>query len=508
MERPFARLLFVVATLLAARRASADPRIALDRLEPSERGSEWFANESLDLRGHVRPSVGYSLSYTKDPAPSVEHSALILFEGGVVLFDRARVSLGFPLQLHASGEAAAEHPAPRRAEGVGDLRVSADARVFGDKTSAVRGAAGVQVWAPTGQQSQWTSDGAFRARPRAMIAGDAGALTWAAQIGVHLRRTSEASTSAAVGARIAQKLVVGPEIFASTPIEDPLAKSGTPVEVLLGAHWIIDGGGVGLAAGRGLTDALGSPSFRAFLSIDWAPAIEPAKKPRRPKRDGAGGAAGAPDADGDGIPDAIDACPKIVGLPTSDPSTNGCPPDADGDRIDDIRDACPTLPGIATDDPATNGCPDRDRDHDGVPNDVDVCPDDPGPSDVDPKRSGCPKAFVRDARIVVLDPIAFKPNMAELATTPEAEAVLTAVLAAALKVPEARRLRVEGHTDDRGDKRLGAARAEAVVKWLGDHGIDRARMTAVGVGPDRPIATNQTEVGRAENRRIEIHLEP
>ena len=87
-----------------------------------------------------------------------------------------------------------------------------------------------------------------------------------------------------------------------------------------------------------------------------------------------------------------------------------------------------------------------------------------------------------------------------------------AVLGVMLRVPETSKLRIEGHTDDRGDaansRKLGAARAAAVAKWLVDHGIDASRITSEGIGPGRPLTTNETEVGRAENRRIELHLVP
>ena len=108
----------------------------------------------------------------------------------------------------------------------------------------------------------------------------------------------------------------------------------------------------------------------------------------------------------------------------------------------------------------------------------------------------------------MFDPIQFKGATAELVASAENEAVLTAVLAAALKVPDTMRLRVEGHTDDRLDRKIGAARAAAVVRWLSEHGIEGARLTSERMGAQRPVATNETEAGRAENRRIEIPLAP
>jgi outer membrane protein OmpA-like peptidoglycan-associated protein len=506
----------------ASRTAAAqeDPRHAVDRFEPAERGSEWFANESLDLRGRVRPSAGYVIAISHLSRPPTSDLAYLHVGGSIVLVDRLRIAVNLPFQLNASGESTtldgAFLPAPRKSEGVGDLRLGIDVRLFGTHRGTITGALGVQAWAPTGQQSQWASDGVFRVRPRAMVSGEIGAFVWAAQVGFLARERSEITASAASGVRFAKAIVVGPEIFASTVTPSAFAKRDTPVEVLLGVHWLVDGTGrIAGGVGRGLTDGFGASSWRAIFTIEWAPELVVARhRPRDDGRSGRGAKPGGvgPDADHDGVPDATDACPEVVGIKTNDPKTNGCPPDADDDGVDDLADACPTLRGIATSDPTTTGCPDRDRDADGVPNDVDACPDDRGAPDVDPRRNGCPKAFVRELRIVVLDQVEFKPGTADIVASPENESLLTAVLAALLKLPEGRRVRIEGHTDDRGDaglnRKLGAARAAAVARWLAEHGIDRARMTALGVGPDRPIATNETEAGRAENRRLEFHLDP
>ncbi|MDB4939070.1 MAG: outer membrane protein, partial [Labilithrix sp.] len=504
-----------------------DPRHAVDRFEPSARGSEWLANESLDLRGHLRPSLGYVLSYSHrvvvvgpanglpERAP-VKELALLHVGGSVVLFDRLRLALDLPFQVYAGGQSSTFVPAPPAESGVGDLRLGADVRLLGQYRGALTAAIGVQAFAPTGEKAQWTSDGVFRARPRALFAGEVGVFVWAAQVGVHVRAQTEVTASAAAGVRVARNLVLGPEVTAST-FEDAFGKRATPVEALLGAHWLVDGTArIGGGVGHGLTNGVGAPAWRLMFGVEWSPEIP--RERRKPGQSGARGAGGRRDAvvvldaDHDRIPDDRDACPRVVGIATNDPKTNGCPPDTDGDGVDDLTDACPTVRGVATSDPQTNGCPDRDRDHDGIPNDLDACPDDSGAPDIDPRRNGCPKAFVHESRIELLDPVEFKPGTATIAATPETEAILTAVLRVMLELPERRKLRVEGHTDDRGDpasnRTLGAARAAAVAKWLVEHGIDRARISSEGFGSERPIATNATEAGRAENRRLELHLEP
>ena len=75
---------------------------------------------------------------------------------------------------------------------------------------------------------------------------------------------------------------------------------------------------------------------------------------------------------------------------------------------------------------------------------------------------------------------------------------------------------VEGHTDDRPIEterfptnwELSTARATSVVRLFAQEGIAEGRMSAAGFGPHQPVATNDTEIGRAANRRIEIRVQP
>lgn len=72
---------------------------------------------------------------------------------------------------------------------------------------------------------------------------------------------------------------------------------------------------------------------------------------------------------------------------------------------------------------------------------------------------------------------------------------------------------VEGHTDSRGsdelNQKLSTQRAEAVMKYLiASAHIEPSRISAVGHGENRPVATNETEEGRRKNRRIDVILQP
>jgi hypothetical protein len=100
-------------------------------------------------------------------------------------------------------------------------------------------------------------------------------------------------------------------------------------------------------------------------------------------------AQGCPDADHDGVPDAQDACPDQPGIPGG-PAGDGCPApaenDRDGDGLPDDQDACPDQAGSAE----AGGCPDADGD--GVRDDQDACPDEPGL----PAHDGCPATGDRE----------------------------------------------------------------------------------------------------------------
>ena len=74
------------------------------------------------------------------------------------------------------------------------------------------------------------------------------------------------------------------------------------------------------------------------------------------------------------------------------------------------------------------------------------------------------------------------------------------------------RIQIAGHTDnvgsDASNLQLSQARANSVRGYLGSVGVAPARMQAVGYGESRPIADNNTDYGRAQNRRVEITLAP
>ncbi len=232
---------------------------------------------------------------------------------------------------------------------------------------------------------------------------------------------------------------------------------------------------------------------------------------------------GCPDSDGDGIEDAKDACPNEAGSK----EMNGCP-DSDGDGVADKDDACPSTPGL----PALAGCPDADGD--GVADKDDECPNEAGPAENDgcpwpdsdgdgvldkddqcPEvagtvaNNGCPevteevqKQLNDYARTILFD-------TGKSSIKAESTSVMVDIIQILNEYPTAK-FTVEGHTDSVGseslNQKLSEERANSVRNFLIDKGIDSNRLSAIGYGEAKPIATNNTRAGRAQNRRVEINL--
>ncbi len=208
------------------------------------------------------------------------------------------------------------------------------------------------------------------------------------------------------------------------------------------------------------------------------------------------------DADGDGVTDDRDRCPNT---PVGDAvDANGCslPKDADGDGVVDSADRCPNTPrGRPVD---ANGCPiAQDSDGDGVNDDLDRCPGTAAGVQVD--AVGCQILFKERQTTLILEGVTFNVGRAEL--TDAARAILLTVAQSLVGNPDIR-VEVAGHTDITGSRglnmRLSQARAESVMNFLRQNGVAADRMTAKGYGPDKPVATNNTRAGRAQNRRVEL----
>jgi len=166
--------------------------------------------------------------------------------------------------------------------------------------------------------------------------------------------------------------------------------------------------------------------------------------------------------------------------------------DRDGDGVPDSRDACANTPaGTLVD---SIGCM-ADADRDGVADDKDRCPGTWG-ADVD--ASGCEKIRLKSVYF----------NLGSAVLTAYARGKLDETVAI-LKQNADLQVDISGHADSSGPDEFNMAlsirRADAVRQYLVDAGIGAARLTAHGYGESQPAESNDSVVGRADNRRVELH---
>ncbi len=210
------------------------------------------------------------------------------------------------------------------------------------------------------------------------------------------------------------------------------------------------------------------------------------------------------DTDNDGVADYIDMCANTPeGIQVD---KYGCPIDTDKDGVADYLDKCAQTPIGATVD--INGCP-MDSDRDGVIDFYDNCPGtEPG---VKVDSLGCPipepVKYEGPVEFTLAGGATFESGKSEL--SPKAFSELDKILDAMLKMPQSRWL-IEGHTDSKGNKKknieLSRKRAEAVKEYFTLRGVEPWRIETSGLGPDRPVASNKTNDGRAKNRRVVITI--
>ena len=236
------------------------------------------------------------------------------------------------------------------------------------------------------------------------------------------------------------------------------------------------------------------------------------------------------DTDGDGVADYLDDCPTVKGIA----SLKGCP-DADGDGVADKNDKCPDTPkGVKVD---ANGCP-LDQDKDGVVDSLDKSPDTPDGIDVDkdgrpvdtdgdgvadyldkcptvagPKENnGCPVIEEAAKEAVspemTIEPVYFDYDKSNILPVEKAKIEKLVKL---LKANNDYTVDLTGNADSKGEEeynmKLSERRINSVVKAITNSGVKAARISKQKpLGETKPVATNDTEEGRALNRRVTFEV--
>lgn len=112
-----------------------------------------------------------------------------------------------------------------------------------------------------------------------------------------------------------------------------------------------------------------------------------------------------------------------------------------------------------------------------------------------------------DIQLVMPGNITFATNSADISSSFYAP---LNNLAGSFKQFDRNVIEIVGHTDSVGSRQTNMAlsqrRAQSVANYLTSQGVDPSRITVRGAGPDQPIASNSTDAGRQQNRRVEVNL--
>jgi len=124
------------------------------------------------------------------------------------------------------------------------------------------------------------------------------------------------------------------------------------------------------------------------------------------------------------------------------------------------------------------------------------------------RKPSRPSVVLKNKQIALRRQISFATGSEEI--LPNSEPLLLEVADVLIRNPDLELVEIQGHTDNRGDHgvnmRLSQLRAESVLRWLIEHGVEPTRLTARGYGPTRPLAPNITQRNRARNRRVQFKI--
>ncbi|WP_437937377.1 kelch repeat-containing protein [Sorangium sp. So ce341] len=551
-SRAAAALLTGALLLAWPRRSEAqEPTFYLDRLQvagaPDDGMAVWRPAIG-PTRLFAQATVNYAHNalrvetFVHDPdraralrGPAVSSQLTTHYTVGAELLERGAIQVSVPLIVLQRGfstesrSAGLDQAVSLAPPALGDLRVDGRVLLARNEARTFQLAARAALFLPAGDESSFAGDRSAWGNAGLAAEYDAGSLLVALNVGASIRPESTL-VDLTVGTELVYglaayvpllrgRLRLGAELFGSAGLlsETLGAIESAPLE------WSVVGrfgtGGkaplfVGIGAGSRIAAGY-APDARLVAMIGGALSME--REETAPPRLVVSSATVDQDGDGDGLPDAQDACPAE---PEDRRSVDdGCPDrDRDGDGLLDAIDKCAAAPEDKDGVDDADGCPEddvvagagTDGDGDGVADVADRCPKEPGVHAEDPEKDGCP-AFLRldKTQVALVKQIEFASGRATI--DPSSYPIIDELARLLEATPDIKVLRIEGHTDNLGDpaynQRLSQQRAAAVRDYLVKQGrVDPARLTFQGLGSARPLMTNDTPEGRAKNRRVELHI--
>lgn len=536
--------------------------IPVQQYEPGPGAEDIMGLQSSYIQKHMEWQLGWHLNFADDVlefrtldanstiARIIESQTGIDLMAAIGFKDRFELGLVVPItpyRTHGNADALDLAAEDLSSAALGDIRLVPKVRLYGrDQGTGL--ALSVPITLPSGKDTEFYGEGSLGIEPRFLVDYTfAGGTRIGLNLGIRFHPTEKKFANLEIGHELTYGLGV------RVPFQ--LArKDFAAVATLIGSHVLAVAqpeerprellGGLEyhpnesftlrVGAGPGLSRGYGTPDFRVLFGVAYR--HRPAERPPCPygpeDEDGYqdDDQCADPDNDSDGIEDALDLCPNEPELVNQVEDDDGCPEhpadlepdseplpaleapkDPDGDGLFDEDDLCPDQPEDQDSFNDLDGCPDPDNDSDSILDQDDKCPLEAEVINGTDDQDGCPdegKALVdvTDKEIKILEPVYFDTAKA---TIQERSYPLLDQVAAILEVnPRITKVRVEGHTDDRGkdayNLKLSDDRANAVREYLMNKGIAGERLEAEGFGETRPIDTNKTKKGRANNRRVQF----
>ena len=495
---------------LSATQAESQGRFDIQRYNPAvERFTSYFAVPSGRVLPHLDYSLGLMANYADDPlvlydgsdervGSPISGQLTLNLMGALGIVDRLQIGLDVPIVVLQTGEAVAGGGAADVSDasfGVGDIRLVPQVMLTGpDDLLHPDGfslSLLIDTRLPTGNDDDFQGEG-FRMEPR--VAAEfvtRGGFRVGGVLGYAVRPESTLGNiemndnftwGVALGIELTEGLELVPEATGAIALlADSIDAEELPIEATLGLRYLatdellIEAGG-----GAGAMRGVGTPDWRIFLGIAYSP------------------------ADHFDIPEIVVPEPECPGGPD-------CPiEDLDNDGIADGDDECPPEPEDMDGWEDEDGCPDPDNDFDSILDIDDQCPNDPEVYNGIRDDDGCPggEMTITCEAIEIADRVHFETDSDVIQS--RSFAMLETVAEVINENPWIIRVSVEGHTDSRATDAynldLSSRRAQSVQDYLMNQGVTPDRLDSEGFGESRPIATNETDEGRAQNRRVEFTI--